>query len=105
MQYDGNILEFLLQAIRRPIVPVDQWLSVSIVLGWCAASVAHLPYAASPLRQLSPRDYNSLGDFIGINVFGLAIGLSIARGWVYYQGIRSPISLMGPGVATTLGPF
>ena len=85
----------LLLEIRNPIVSFEQALSVSIVAGWCAATLAHIPFMVTGTRQLAAMDHEILCSTIETLLWMATVLAVIIRGSKYFRGTRMPISLLG----------
>jgi hypothetical protein len=88
--YDRLVLR-----VRNPIVSLEQAVSLSVVAGWCAATVAHIPYLVQGSRRMSPSTYDELLSATHSMLWFLSIMLVVARGSHYFRGMRMPISLLG----------
>jgi hypothetical protein len=95
LEGNGWPYDYLQLAVRNPIISLEQALSLSVVAGWCAATLAHLPYLYTSTRALPRGDYEDLATFGHTLLWGLSFLIVLTRGGNYFRGMRMPISLLG----------
>lgn len=95
LEGNGWPYDYIHVSVRRPVISIEQALLVSVVAGWCAATVAHIPHFVSGTRQMSQRDYVDLVGFMWALLLMFTIAIVITRTVIYFRGMRMPISLAG----------
>lgn len=95
LEGNGWPYDNLFVSVRREVIPFEQAVLASVVTGWCAATLAHIPYVVEGKRQINPGAYVELVSFMRGLLLFFAIVLVITRAATYFRGMRMPISLAG----------